>query len=159
MMEEFYQPYRDAHNPLYNNDCLYTPEVIVFKSDVALPERMDEGDFYKVDVLTCAAPNLRAVPSNEMNPSAGTKAANIDEESLYKLHTKRIERIFQAAISNRAEVLILGAFGCGAFCIRLSWLRRLLRQFRTSMQDILIPLNMLFFVEVMKPKIMMLFVK
>lgn len=116
MMEEFYQPHRDAHNPLYNNDCLYTPEVIVFKSDIALPERMDEGDFYKVDVLTCAAPNLRAVPSNEMNPSAGTKAANIDEESLYKLHTKRIERIFQAAISNRAEVLILGAFGCGAFC-------------------------------------------
>lgn len=28
----------------------------------------------------------------------------------------RIERIFRIAAANQAEVLILGAFGCGAFC-------------------------------------------
>jgi uncharacterized protein (TIGR02452 family) len=51
-----------------------------------------------------------------MNPSAGKSAAKIKESDLYELHVKRIERIFQIAEVNGAEVLILGAFGCGAFC-------------------------------------------
>ena len=34
----------------------------------------------------------------------------------YELQMQRLERVFQAAASNGAEVLILGAFGCGAFC-------------------------------------------
>ena len=29
---------------------------------------------------------------------------------------KRITRIFQVAIANGTEILVLGAFGCGAFC-------------------------------------------
>ena len=59
MWQEFYTPHRRAGNPLYNDDCLYTPGVIVFKSDLSFPERMEEKDWYQVDVLTCAAPNLR----------------------------------------------------------------------------------------------------
>ncbi len=112
----FYKPHRAAGNPLYNDDCLYTPGVIVFKSDISFPERMDEQDWYHVNVVTCAAPNLRNIPSNSMNPFAGNSAAEIDNDSLYELHTKRIERIFRVAIADENEVLILGAFGCGAFC-------------------------------------------
>ncbi|MEI3411862.1 MAG: TIGR02452 family protein [Blautia sp.] len=59
MWNKFYKPHRKAGNPLYNDDCLYTPEVIVFKSDISFPERMTEKDWYQVDVITCAAPNLR----------------------------------------------------------------------------------------------------
>lgn len=116
MWEQFYYPHREAGDPLYNDDLLYTPGVIVFKSDVSAPERMEEKDWYMVDVITCAAPNLRRVPSNAMNPSAGSMQAAIGEKELYELHKQRLERIFQAAASNGAEVLILGAFGCGAFC-------------------------------------------
>jgi uncharacterized protein (TIGR02452 family) len=112
----FYLPHRNAGNPLYNDDCIYTPGVYVCKSDVSVPERMDKEDWYQVDVLTCAAPNLRRIPSNLMNPNAGDKAADIAESELLELHLRRVERIFRVAAENGAEVLILGAFGCGAFC-------------------------------------------
>jgi len=116
LWDSFYKPHRALNNPLYNDDCIYTPEVFVVKSDCSYPERMPEEEWYKVDIITCAAPNLRHMPSNFMNPFAGEKAAQIDNGNLLKMHIKRIERIFEVAITNGAQVLILGAFGCGAFC-------------------------------------------
>lgn len=116
MWNEFYMPHRNAGNPLYNDDCLYTPGVIVFKSDISFPERVEEKDWYQVDVITCAAPNLRNVPSNMMNPFARNSPADIEDDVLYELHIQRLERVFRVAAANGAEVLILGAFGCGAFC-------------------------------------------
>ena len=79
-------------------------------SKVTHPERMEEKYWYQVDVLTCAAPNLRKRPSNSMNPHAGKTAANIRNSSLYELHMKRLECLFKAAAANKAEVLVLGAF-------------------------------------------------
>lgn len=116
MWDKFYKPHRKAGDPLYNDDCLYTPGVTVFKSDISFPERMEEKDWYQVDVITCAAPNLRDIPSNLMNPFAGNAPADIEEDGLYGLHLQRLERVFRVAAANGAEVLILGAFGCGAFC-------------------------------------------
>lgn len=81
----FYGPHRKAGDPLYNDDCIYTPGVYVCKSDVSFPERMEEKDWYQVDVLTCAAPNLRIMPSNMMNPFAGDKAAEIEDDGLLEL--------------------------------------------------------------------------
>ena len=98
------------------DEMLYTPGVVVFKTDTSAPERMEEKDWYQVDIITCAAPNLRKKPSNAMNPSAGNAPVKISEKALYELQMQRLERVFQAAASNGAEVLILGAFGCGAFC-------------------------------------------
>lgn len=51
-----------------------------------------------------------------MNPCAGDRAADIEKERLYELHLHRMERIMKIAAANGAEALILGAFGCGAFC-------------------------------------------
>ena len=116
MWNMFYMPHRKAGDPLYNDDCLYTPGVIVFKSDISFPERMEEKDWYQVDVITCAAPNLRNMQSNLMNPFAGDAPADIEDDDLYELHLQRLERVFRVAATNGAEVLILGAFGCGAFC-------------------------------------------
>ena len=116
MWQRFYLPHRRAKDPLYNDDCIYTPGVVVFKSDTVYPELMQERDWYQVDVITCAAPNLRAIPSNSMNPCAGDTAADMGKEQLYELHLHRMERIMKIAAANGAEVLILGAFGCGAFC-------------------------------------------
>ena len=100
---------------LYNDDCIYTPDVVVFKTDTDHPEPMKENEWYKVDVITCAAPNLRNRPSNAMNPDSGNRAAVIKPNDLMKLHMKRVGRILDIAKSNGAEVVILGAFGCGAF--------------------------------------------
>lgn len=115
MWGDFYSPHRKAGNPLYNDDCIYTPNVCVFREDTEFPEFLPEEEWWDVNVITCAAPNLRKVPSNAMNPNAGTRAAHISNEELEKLLTSRIRRIFALATVERNEVLILGAFGCGAF--------------------------------------------
>ncbi len=115
LWKEFYLPHREANNPLYNNDCIYTPDVYVFKSDIDFPELLSKNEWWKVNILTCAAPNLREKPSNAMNPNAGSKQAKITIQELEKLLESRIRRIFEIAASNENEVLILGAFGCGAF--------------------------------------------
>lgn len=115
MWEGFYMPHRALDNPLYNNDCIFTPSVKVFKSDTNFPEEMQESEWWDVDVITCAAPNLRDIPSNMMNPDAGSKSAEVSYEELRELLTSRIQRIFEVAIASGAEVLVLGASGCGAF--------------------------------------------
>lgn len=115
MWNAFYTPHRKAANPLYNNDCIYTPDVCVFKSDTNFPEVLPKYEWWNVNILSCAAPNLRERPSNAMNPHAGDKAVKITSAELKKLLTKRIRRIFEIAVANGNEVLILGAFGCGAF--------------------------------------------
>ena len=115
MWDAFYKPHRKAANPLYNNDCIYTPDVCVFKSDTSFPEVLPKDEWWNVNILTCAAPNLRERPSNAMNPHAGDAAVKITSAELEKLLTKRIRRIFEIAVANGNEVLILGAFGCGAF--------------------------------------------
>ena len=115
MRNAFYKPHRKASNPLYNNDCIYTPDVCVFKSDTNFPEALPKDEWWNVNILICAAPNLRERPSNAMNPRVGDVAVKITSAELEKLLTKRIRRIFEIAIAKGNEVLILGAFGCGAF--------------------------------------------
>lgn len=113
--EKFYLPHRNAKDPLYNNDCIYTPDVCVLKSDIALPRLLPERDWWHVNIISCAAPNLRPIPSNYMNPDAGEVAADISQENLEKLLTSRIRRVFEIAAVKGNDVLILGALGCGAF--------------------------------------------
>lgn len=76
---------------------------------------MEEKDWYKVNVVTCAAPNLRPSPGNAMNPGEGTKSVKITDKALFELHKKRLERILDIALAGENDVVILGAFGCGAF--------------------------------------------
>lgn len=111
----FYSPHRAAKNPIHNDDCIYTPDVVVFKTDTAVPKLMPESEWYKVNVVTCAAPNLRLMPSNGMNSGDGICCASVSDEELYELHVKRLKRIMDVAVAGGNEVIILGAFGCGAF--------------------------------------------
>lgn len=69
-----------------------------------------------MNVITCAAPNLREHPSNPMNPNAGRAAAQITERELRTILESRIRRIFAVAAAEGNECIVLGAFGCGAFC-------------------------------------------
>ena len=60
-----------------------------------------------MDVITCAAPYLGAIPREERK--------NISVFELMLVFSARIERILEVAKKKGVEVLILGAFGCGAF--------------------------------------------
>ena len=115
MWSIFYAPHRRQHNPLHNDDCIYTPGVMVFKSDTDYPQLLPENKWYSVNVLTCAAPNLREKPSNSMNSGDGDAAVHISRENIHALHEKRMRKVLEIAWRKGNEVLVLGAFGCGAF--------------------------------------------
>ena len=101
---------RRSGNPLHDDDIIFTPDVQVLKDDDYRPL----ADPFAVDVITCAAPNLREQPANPYNPSDGD-VKRISKDELYQLHKQRAHRILTVAAQNEADVLILGAFGCGAF--------------------------------------------
>ena len=68
-----------------------------------------------MDVITCAAPNLRERPSNSYNSGDGNRRAKVTDKELLSIHEKRLGRILDVAFIEGDEVVILGAFGCGAF--------------------------------------------
>ena len=115
MWDGFYSPHREARDPLHNDDIIYSPDVVVFKSDTAYPRTLPEAEWRKLDVITCAAPNLRERPSNRMNAGDGDVRVEISAADLQTLHERRLRRILDVAAANGAEAIVLGAFGCGAF--------------------------------------------
>lgn len=117
---DFYQQHKmlikqGKMNAAYNDDCIFTPGVVVFKTDDDQYRLMAEDAWYRVDVITCAAPNLRNNPSNVMNPGSGANVSDLSVAQLRQLHKKRLQKILSIAKKEKEEVLILGAFGCGAF--------------------------------------------
>lgn len=114
LWQKYYLKNRKAHDNLHTDACIYSPGVIICKTDDAYPERMEEKDWVTVDVITCAAPNLRHRPGNIHNPEYGAPEI-ISPEELYRLHLQRAKHILHVAAVNDADALVLGAFGCGAF--------------------------------------------
>lgn len=95
----FYNPHRAQNNSLSNDDLIYTPDVTIFKTDDY--ELLPQPAWCNVDVITCAAPNLRK--------------KQISDDELYHIHYKRAIKILAAAFINGTKNIVLGAFGCGVF--------------------------------------------
>lgn len=100
LYENFYGYHKEKGN-LYSDRIIYSPNIIVFKNDDKENTLMPKDDWYKINVLSSAAPNLR----NDI----------ISDNDLYNIILPRIKNILEVAIDNKIETLILGAFGCGAF--------------------------------------------
>ena len=115
LWDDFYLPHRTARNPLHNDDIIYTPGVRIIKSDTATPKLLPESQWFNVDIITCAAPNLRERPGNSYNPGDGSVPVKITDKALLQLHEKRLRKILDVAYIKGNEIVILGAFGCGAF--------------------------------------------
>lgn len=109
LWDNYYGYHRDRHNALYTNRLVYVPKVTVIKDSNG-----KDIEPYNVSVIVCAAPNLRAKPSNSMNPNAG-KPVKITDKDLLELLTERYRRVLALAEKEGVEVLVTGAIGCGAF--------------------------------------------
>lgn len=113
--EAFHKKHRYAlktgkMNSLYNDDCIQTCDVTVFKSDTAKPVLLSKEDWFDVDVISCAAPNLRHMSQHDKNWKK-----NVTDKKLFDIYKKRINRVLDIASCAKSDVIILGAFGCGAF--------------------------------------------
>lgn len=102
VFNDYYLYHKDMNHYFFSDRLIYTKGVTVFKDDSDAPQIMPKNEWFNVDVITCAAPYI-----------ANRKYTN--KTALKELFKGRIKNIFEAAIDNDAEVIILGAFGCGAF--------------------------------------------
>lgn len=82
LWDAYYNKNRNAKNVLHTDDCIWSPEIIICKTDESIPNRMEERNWVTVDVISCAAPNLRQNPNNFFNPEGGA-AVNLSDEDLY----------------------------------------------------------------------------
>ena len=110
----FYNYHRNLKSNLYSDRVIYSPDILVFKSDNSIPSYLPEKNHFKIDVITCAAPNLNRKPNQEMNPEI-MRFKKLSETELYDIHYYRGKQILSVANENNIDILILGAFGCGAF--------------------------------------------
>lgn len=101
-INEYYNYNKKITNNFFSDRVVYTDNVTVFKTDDTVPVLMPKSEWFNVSVFTCAAPYL----------SEGT---NVDSVVLKNIFIKRIRNIFEVALDNHIQILILGAFGCGAF--------------------------------------------
>lgn len=101
IFEDYYFYHKKYTNHLFSDRIIYTKDVVVFKDESEVPALLPRDEWFFVDVITCAAPYIAKI--------------NIDNALLKSLFKSRIKNIFEAAIDNKVEVIILGAFGCGAF--------------------------------------------
>jgi len=102
-IKNYYRFHRKRSDHLYTDACIYAPNIAVIKSDIEEPKRLPKKDWTMVDVITCAAPNLWFDPKS------------LSAEEQLELHLKRGEQVIKVALANKADILVLGAFGCGAF--------------------------------------------
>ena len=111
----YYSPNRGSKDVLATDACIWTPDVIICKSDEALPERLPQEQWVSVDVVTCAAPDLRRTTANLAHRGMG-RTTNVSLTELFDLHCRRARHLLTVAAAEGAQCLVLGAFGCGAFC-------------------------------------------
>jgi len=95
---------------LYNDDCIQTCDVTIFKSDSKNPVLLPEKEWFDVNVISCAAPNLRCMSQHNKHWKK-----NVTDQELLDIYKKRINRVLDIASCAKSDVIILGAFGCGAF--------------------------------------------
>lgn len=112
MREPFYNKHKEQirnkeMNFMGNDDLIYTPDVVVFKTDERTkpicPKMMEPHDWYKVDVITSAAPEMFRL------------VKDIPIEEYETIITSRIKKILDVAAKEEVDVLILGRWGCGVF--------------------------------------------
>ena len=113
LRDTFYKHHKDLNTPKASDSLIYTEGVIICKTDDDLPKRMPQEHWVSIDVITIAAPDLRT-KSNPHAPLVG-KGAFMNNAELFGYHVKRAIHMLTCAAAQNADILVLGAFGCGAF--------------------------------------------
>ncbi|MBQ7702960.1 MAG: TIGR02452 family protein [Firmicutes bacterium] len=101
-IENYYGWNRKNTTDLGTDNLIYSPGVTVFKNDDYSLKPRDQ--WFQTDVITCAAPHLHP-----------ERTQPVPRGKLVEAFDSRIANILEVAMEKDVDVLILGAFGCGAF--------------------------------------------
>ena len=102
LLRHYYKWNSQNTGDMGSDAIIYSPGVTVFKSDDMIPRLLPQ--WFRTDVLTCAAPYF--------NPD---KKKPVTPERLEEVFHGRIRNILEVAAAQDVDILVLGAFGCGAF--------------------------------------------
>ena len=102
LLKNYYKWNQKNTGDMGSDAVIYSPGVTVFRTDDEIPE--DLQDWFQVDVISSAAPYYNA-----------DRKKPVSMDKLRQVFTDRIRNILETAAANEADILILGAFGCGAF--------------------------------------------
>ena len=131
LKESYYIPNKKAHDFMSNDTCIYSEGVVICKSDDEdFPKRLKPEELVTVDVITCAAPDWR---------NAGPLDYNAYEN--YLLHVQRAKHIMHIAALHNVDILVTGAFGCGAFknepdVVAMAW-QETLKEYRKKFEYVI----------------------
>ena len=109
--EGYYNHHREMGDARYSDAVIYSPDILIIKSDADIPQRLEQSEWCKVDVVTCSAPNLQHIPSYIPDYSL-TSASRLGATEQRALHEQRARHMLTVAAANRVDILVLGAFGC-----------------------------------------------
>jgi len=113
-VKDYYQSHinacggEDKHNPIRgraNDDLIYSPNVQIIKDDVNdwNVKDLEKNTNRSISVITCAAPwNVNC-------------CVTFSNKEIFDIHYKKAKRILDVAINDDVDIIILGAYGCGAF--------------------------------------------
>jgi len=99
---------KNQENPrdgLYLSDAIYSPGVPLFrKSDGTLVDDL-ETDHLKINILSMPAANYKCY----------SEKSKFSKEKYDQVMKERINRVYQIALINGCDNLVLGPWGCGVF--------------------------------------------
>ena len=110
-VNEYYKSHKEKYDKdiksrtYANNDIIYSPNVLILKDD-NIPENVIDLDIdtkNNISVITCAA------PWNDHDEPI------LRNEQIEKIHIEKAKRILNVALTDNVDIIILGAYGCGAF--------------------------------------------
>ncbi len=113
LIGSFYKHHDDLGTMKATDSLIYTEGVIICKTDTLLPQRMPKEEWVTVDVITQAAPDLSI--EKKANARKERKRIKMNDVELFECHVKRAKHLLTCAAAKGVDILVLGAFGCGAF--------------------------------------------
>ena len=106
-MRSYYQGNQNNKTFMNSDSCIYSPDVFIVKDETKSLERLSEHLWQKVDVITCSAPNLRAIEERKLDRPS--------DEELLKVHAYRAMKVMAVAVAHGCSNLVLCAPGCAGY--------------------------------------------